>query len=96
MKEQDFQLMLLGADGPGEFRVSSDDPKAGYANFTSLDERRSVLGAFFGYEIQVKVLKRSLDPNVLEATFSGYMNADNGDRVEISDGYFFHDGSEAN
>ncbi|HEX7769149.1 MAG TPA: hypothetical protein VF422_03880 [Dokdonella sp.] len=93
MKTQNLKIIVQGVDGPGVFRVSGDDPKSGVADFTSLDEQRSILGAFFGYDIQVKILKRSMDPVLVEAEFSGYMNADNGDRVEISDGYFFYDGS---
>ena len=93
MKTQNLKIIVQGVDGPGVFRVSGDDPKSGVADFTSLDEQRSILGAFFGYDIQVKILKRSMDPDLVEAEFSGYMNADNGDRVEISDGYFFYDGS---
>lgn len=95
MKTQHFEVVVQGVDGPGVFRVSSDDPKSGVANFSELDAQRSAAGAFFGYEIKVNLLRRSLDPDIMEAEFSGYMNAINGDRVEITDGYFFHDGSAA-
>jgi hypothetical protein len=83
-----FELIILGVDGTGDFIVSSADPRSGSATLSGLDKQRSAAGTMFGFELKVKLLKWSIKDNLVEARFEGYMNAMNGDRLTITDGYF--------
>ena len=89
--EQAFNLTLLGADAPGRYRVTSEKPVSGAAQIANLDAQRFLSGNLFGYDIEVELLRRSTNPEVIEARFSGSLTANDGAKIAISDGYFFHD-----
>ncbi len=89
--EQAFNLTLLGADAPGRYRATSTRPASGAAQISNLDAQRFLAGNLFGYDIEVDLLRRSTNPEVIEARFSGSLTANDGAKIAISDGYFFHD-----
>lgn len=95
LASQQFTLIIQGVDGTGDFIVSSTDPRSGTASLSELDKQRSVAGTMYGFEFKVKLQKWSVEDNLVEARFEGHMNAINGDRLTITDGYFVSDASSA-
>lgn len=93
--EQAFNLTLFGIDAPGRYRVTSTQPSSGVAQISNLDAKRFLAGNLFGYELDVELVRRSTDPELVEARFSGTLTANDGEKVPISDGYFFYDATNA-
>ena len=92
--EQAFNLTLLGIDAPGRHRVTSARPASGAAQISNLDAQRFLAGNLFGYDLEVELLRRSTNPDVIEARFSGSLTANDGSQVRISDGHFAYTGTD--
>ncbi|MBN8480433.1 MAG: hypothetical protein J0L88_02460 [Xanthomonadales bacterium] len=92
--EQSFNLTLLGVDAPGRHRVTSERPASGAAQISNLDAQRFLAGNLFGYDLEVELLRRSTNPDLIEARFSGSLTANDGSQVAISDGHFVYTGTD--
>ncbi|HNR91309.1 MAG TPA: hypothetical protein PKO41_02680 [Dokdonella sp.] len=93
--EQAFNLNLFGIDAPGRYRVTSADPATGAAQIANLDAQRFLAGNLFGYDVTVDVVRLSKNPDRIEARFSGTLTANDGSKVELSEGQFVYDATSA-
>lgn len=90
--EQAFNLNLFGVSGPGRYVASGNTMSlkgltSSAIQLANLSEQRYLIGGPLGYEIQVELLQAGA--GVIEARFSGTMNANDGSTLNLSDGYFF-------
>ncbi|MCQ4163808.1 hypothetical protein [Tahibacter harae] len=89
--EQVFNLNLTGVGGPGRYVASGNTLSlkgitSSAIQLANLSEQRYLVGGPLGYEIEIELLQAGAD--VIEARFSGTMNASDGGTLRVSDGYF--------
>lgn len=90
--EQAFNLNLTGVSGPGRYVASGNTLSlkgvtSSAIQLANLSEQRYLIGGPLGYEIDIELLQAGT--GVIEARFSGTMNANDGSTLKVSDGYFF-------
>lgn len=90
--EQMFNLNLTGVSGPGRYVASGNTLSlkgvtSSAIQLANISEQRYLIGGPLGYEIDVELLQAGT--GVIEARFSGTMNANDGSTLKVSDGYFF-------
>jgi hypothetical protein len=86
--EQTFNLNLFGIDAPGTMRVKGNDIRGDVAQIGNLSPQRFLVGAGFGFDLQVEVIAMHAAPSAIEARFAGTLVANDGSTVRIEDGEF--------
>ena len=89
--EQTFNLNLFGVDGPGRYVAERGDATGNVMQLANLSPERFLIGGLlFEYRFEVELVTMQAQPVVIEARFSGVLQANDDHRVTISDGEFVY------
>lgn len=87
--EQDFSMTLTGASKPGRYRIQNAKPVGSVVQIGNLSQEKYLIGGLmFEHDIEVELLQRQVAPLRIEGRFSGWLQANDGSKVQIRDGAF--------
>ena len=86
--EQAFTLNLYGIDGPGRYAFRNGNAAGHVVQIANLSSERYLAGSILGFDFTIDVSVASKLPTVIEATFSGTLESNDGATLTISDGQF--------
>ncbi len=89
--EQDFTMSLTSASAPGRYRIKNGKPTGSVIQIGNLSQAQYLIGGvMFEQDIEVELLQVQITPLRLAGRFSGWMQANDGSKVQIRDGEFFY------
>jgi hypothetical protein len=89
--EQDFSMTLGGVSGPGKFAIKNAKPVGSVVQLANFSPAQYLIGGLvFEHDIQVEITQLQANPVLLAGTFSGWMQANDGNKVSITAGEFYY------
>lgn len=86
--EQAFNLNLVGVDGPGRYTIKGGSMAGNAIQLANLSPEQYLIGGALGAEVVVEISVLQSEPPIVEGTFSGTLNASNGNVLRVEDGRF--------
>ncbi len=85
--EQNFNINLYNAVGPGEYKIKNGNPDNSVAQLANLTTDRFMYGSVMGFEMRVSI-GEGASSGIVNATFEGELTGNQGDKIKITDGRF--------
>ncbi len=88
--EQAFNINIYNTEGPGTFSFKYGNPDLSVAQMGNWNLETFICGSMMGFDMRVKVVTASTNPDVLEVTFEGELTCNTGDVMKVTEGKFYY------
>lgn len=88
---EDFNIHLFNMQlGPSITAATDGNPNNTTIQLGTHDSTKYIYGSLMGFDMQIQIVRVSKNPLLLEVSFEGEMTGNAGDKLKITDGYFYY------